>query len=73
MTRTSLSHVHRRIFIDAPIQSPVKTEPASDLSSLLRGPVSPPAQPDISNLQALLEKAGVKSASAHANSWLLRG
>ncbi|KAI9064727.1 hypothetical protein FKP32DRAFT_1625301, partial [Trametes sanguinea] len=47
----------------------VKTEPASpaDLSMLLRQPVSnPPPQPQIPNLQALLEKAGVKSASAQA-------
>ncbi|KAI0674236.1 hypothetical protein C8Q78DRAFT_1075906 [Trametes maxima] len=49
--------------------TPVKAEPASpaDLSMLLRQPVSPPLpQPQIPNLQALLEKAGVKSASAHA-------
>lgn len=53
------AHVH--------LQSPIKTDPPpSDLSSLLRGPTSPPAQPDISNLQALLEKAGLKSASAQA-------
>ncbi|KAI0646245.1 hypothetical protein C8Q79DRAFT_1069591 [Trametes meyenii] len=48
---------------------PVKAEPASppDLSMLLRQPISAPLpQPQIPNLQALLEKAGVKSASAHA-------
>ncbi|CDO73356.1 hypothetical protein BN946_scf185008.g119 [Trametes cinnabarina] len=47
----------------------VKTEPASsaDLTTLLRQPISNmPPQPSIPNLQALLEKAGVKSASAQA-------
>lgn len=47
----------------------MKVEPvsAADLSALLRSPASPPtAQPSIPNLQALLEKAGVKSASAQA-------
>ncbi|KAI8986881.1 hypothetical protein BD414DRAFT_545455 [Trametes punicea] len=47
--------------------TPVKTEPASpaELTMLLRQPVSPPPQPQLPDLQALLEKAGVKSASAH--------
>ncbi|KAI0330643.1 hypothetical protein GY45DRAFT_1370576 [Cubamyces sp. BRFM 1775] len=47
----------------------VKAEPASatELSMLLRQPLSnPPPQPQIPNLQALLEKAGVKSASVQA-------
>ncbi|KAI0360741.1 hypothetical protein OH77DRAFT_1493150 [Trametes cingulata] len=63
----------------APTVPPVsiKSEPASpaELTMLLRQPVSsststynpsPQHPPQISNLQALLEKAGVKSSSAHA-------
>ncbi|KAI0746674.1 hypothetical protein C8Q80DRAFT_787601 [Daedaleopsis nitida] len=48
--------------------TPIKTEPASpaELSSLLRQPAKSPAQSEIPNFQALLEKAGVKSASAQA-------
>ena len=51
------------------LQTAVKMEPAPppDLSSLPPRPTTiPSAQPQFSNLQALLEKAGVKSSSAHA-------
>ncbi|KAL1941677.1 hypothetical protein VTO73DRAFT_7116 [Trametes versicolor] len=54
----------------SPIQPvPVKPEPTSpaDMSMLLRQPLSNPTpQPQIPNLQALLEKAGVRSTTAHA-------
>ncbi|RPD79213.1 hypothetical protein L226DRAFT_543327 [Lentinus tigrinus ALCF2SS1-7] len=53
---------------NGPAMPSIKLEPAPppDLHSLSLPPTSPPAQPQIANLQALLEKAGVKSSSAQA-------
>ncbi|KAI0777625.1 hypothetical protein BD413DRAFT_467059 [Trametes elegans] len=51
----------------APVVSRADTNPSTDFSMLLRQPpATSPPQPQIPNLQALLEKAGVKSTSAQA-------
>ncbi|KAI0826687.1 hypothetical protein BC628DRAFT_1419168 [Trametes gibbosa] len=51
----------------SPVSIKPEPAPASDISMLLRQPASMPLpQTQIPNLQALLEKAGVRSSAAHA-------
>ncbi|KAI0708091.1 hypothetical protein C8T65DRAFT_708608 [Cerioporus squamosus] len=68
LLQLSQSSAFQSLLQRKPAVPTIKTEPAPppDLSTLSLPPASPPAQPQIANLQALLQKAGVKSSSAQA-------
>ncbi|KAI0635098.1 hypothetical protein C8Q77DRAFT_1054055 [Trametes polyzona] len=66
---SSVLRNNRHLSVSSLQPPPVKSEPApsTDLSMLLRQPpTSTTSQPQIPNLQELLEKAGVRSSTAHA-------
>ncbi|TFK87192.1 hypothetical protein K466DRAFT_575950 [Polyporus arcularius HHB13444] len=68
LLQLSQSSAFQSLLQRGPTVPTIKMEPAPppDLSSLSLPLGSPPAQPQIANLQALLQKAGVKSSSAQA-------